>query len=144
MRTLSATVVALVLLITSGAGVAGAEPDATTTDELLSGPVTEEVVPGVFRVTDDGVRDLESADIKGIAAGYDGHTWLLLEDEFARLGGEEAHAWPTALGPKGYDLEVGPDGTFWVIPNDLPNWTDWSADVWAEDVEPRAGGSSQR
>ena len=31
-----------------------------TTEELLSGVVTKEVEPGVFRVVNDGVRDLTS------------------------------------------------------------------------------------
>ena len=58
MRTFSATVVALVMLITSGVGMAGAQLDVpTTTEELLAGMVTEEVEPGVFRVVNDGVRD---------------------------------------------------------------------------------------
>ena len=33
-------------------------PSPMTTEELLSGMVTEEVEPGVFRVVHDGVRDL--------------------------------------------------------------------------------------
>ena len=35
-----------------------ASPSPMTTDELLAGMVTEEVEPGVYRVVNDGVRDL--------------------------------------------------------------------------------------
>jgi hypothetical protein len=59
MRTLSATVIALMLLVASGVDAAAAESDAPTrTEQLLASMVTEEVEPGVFRVVNDGYRDL--------------------------------------------------------------------------------------
>ena len=53
-----------------------ASPSPMTTDELLSGMVTEEVEPGVFRVDHDGVRDLASADYESVFVGQDGSIWL--------------------------------------------------------------------
>jgi hypothetical protein len=89
----------------------------TTTDELLSGMVTEEVEPGVFRVIHDGVRDLTSTGNRDIVAGYDDGIWLLREDGFLRLGDDGSHGWPTVFGPEGRTFEVGPHGTVWTIPN---------------------------
>ena len=70
-------------------------PSPTTSDDILPGVslTVEEVDPGVYRVAADGVRELESADIQGVSAGYDGNIWLLREEAFRRLGSEEAHAW---------------------------------------------------
>ena len=57
LRLLIAAMVALALVLTLGATPAAAQ-SSTTTEELLSGMVTEEVELGVFRVVNDGVRDL--------------------------------------------------------------------------------------
>ena len=51
-------------------------PSPMTTEELLSTMVTEEVEPGVFRVDDDGVRDLASADYDYVVVGQDRSIWL--------------------------------------------------------------------
>ena len=51
-------------------------PSPMTTQELLTGMVTEEVEPGVFRVDNDGVRDLASADYEYVVVGQDGSIWL--------------------------------------------------------------------
>ncbi len=40
-----------------------ASPSPMTTDELLSGMVTEEVEPGVLRIVNDGYRDLWHRDM---------------------------------------------------------------------------------
>ena len=48
-------------------------PSPMTTEELLSGMVAEEVEPGVYRVANDGVRDLLVADM--IIVGDDGSVW---------------------------------------------------------------------
>jgi hypothetical protein len=89
---------------------------------LLEGMVAEEVEPGVFRVVNDGVRDLASVEAADIVAGYDGGIWLLREDGFLRLGSDGSHAWPADVRPEdvfpGDDVfEVAPDGTMWVSPN---------------------------
>ncbi len=96
-------------------------PSPMTTEELLTGMVTEEVEPGVFRVINDGVRSLSPTEALRIAAGHDGNIRLLDYHGFYRLGSEEYHEWPTPL-PYGYApnsnpvLEVAPDGTMWIIP----------------------------
>jgi len=80
--------------------------------------VVEEVQPGVFRVVDDGVRDISSVDNRDVVAGYDGSIWLLREQGFLRLGSDAFHEWPTPIG-SGFDsyvLQVAPDGTLWVTP----------------------------
>ena len=115
-------------------------PAPTTTDDILPGVTltVEEVGSGVYMVIADGVRDLVPAEIVSIAAGYDDGIWLSLEDEFIKLGSEESHAWPTVLGPTGRDLEVGPDGTFWTIPN--PSLGDGWAESTGNDVFRSADG----
>jgi hypothetical protein len=111
---------------------ATASPSPTTNTDILPGVTltVEEVEPGVFRVVNDGVRDLDPGGNHGIAAGYDGNVWLLQEDEFLRLGSEEAHGWPTAFGPSDHDLEVTPDGTVWLVPNPpyRAGWHDMTGD----------------
>ena len=94
-------------------------PDPSVRTDILPGVAltVEEVEPSVFRVVDDGVRDLTSVDAEDIAAGYDGGIRLLREDDFIRLGSDETHQLPVV--PRGdiaLALEVAPDGTMWVIP----------------------------
>jgi len=86
-------------------------PSPMTAEELLSGMVTEEVEPGVFRVDHDGVRDLSSADYWGVFAGQDGSIWL----DFSRLGVAETHDWQLAEHDSLEDLEVTPGGTVWAV-----------------------------
>ena len=91
-------------------------PPPMTTEELLSGMVTEEVEPGVVRVLNDGVRDLSSSD-----TGYPGHSvdvtpdgsvWLSGPDAMYRLGDEVmfrgADPWPPYK-------ELAPDGSLWAF-----------------------------
>jgi hypothetical protein len=92
-------------------------PTTRARTDLLAGVAltVEEVEPGVYRVVDDGVRDLASVGKRDIVTGYDGGLRLLWEDGFLRLGSDESHQWPLA----GYGddaFEVAPDGTMWVIP----------------------------
>ena len=93
----------------------------TTTEELLSGMVTEEVEPGVFRVVNDGVRDLggpgEAYPGAFVHAAPDGTIWLSgtgSEDGLLRLGGEATYRDP-GRDPMDYYAEwrVGPDGALW-------------------------------
>jgi hypothetical protein len=105
--------------------------DTTTTADLLPGMdlVTEEVEPGVYRVVNDGVRDLvRLADRKkdflrgildgNVVAGLDGSVWWFDRDGFFRLGQDAGHRWPKGLSenfrPGTGDIEVGPDGTLWL------------------------------
>jgi len=96
-------------------------PSPTTTEELLSGMVTEEVEPGVFRVVNDGVRDL-SYPLGGWGySGFmvdvtpDGSVWLSVDEGdhgLFRLGEE-----PVFEGPWDHlrYWEVAPDGSLWAI-----------------------------
>jgi hypothetical protein len=95
-------------------------PAPTTTEELLSRMTMEEVEPGVFRVVNDGVRELaaDSEDVRGgsvnIVSGLDGSVWWLGPDAFFRLGDKATHAWPEPIGGLAWmDLAVAPDGTLW-------------------------------
>ena len=104
---------------------------APPTEELLSGMVTEEVEPGVFRVVNDGVRDLafhrEPTDIglsfPDIVAGEDDGIWVLGKYVFYRLGTRHASFddvdgamyWllPDGTPDAVFDFEVTPEGTVW-------------------------------
>jgi hypothetical protein len=111
MRRLS-TFLFIVPLLMATAMPADAQ-SSTTTDELLTGMVTEEVEPGVFRVVNDGVRDLAKANNFDIVAGHDGGIWLLRRGRFFRLGSDDWLAWPTDA-PKHAEFQVSPDGSVWV------------------------------
>ena len=90
-------------------------PSPMTTEELLSGMVTEEIEPGVFRVDDDGERDLPSADGWRVVAGDDGSVWLDVSGELVRLGGTQIPDL-RADGSEGLaDLEIAPDGRAWAV-----------------------------
>lgn len=92
-------------------------PSPMTTDDILPGVTLtiEEVEPGVFRVTNDGVRDLASVDVTDLVAGYDDGIWLLREDEFLRLGSGGTHQWPAeSASYDGRIFEVAPGGTMWI------------------------------
>ena len=103
--------------------------DPTTTD-ILPGVLlsVEEEEPGIFKVVNDGARDLALGDDTDIVAGHDGGIWLLREDHFIRLGSDVAHVWPEAGRPHRVGFEVAPDGTVWVVPlRHLPDkyYYDW-------------------
>jgi len=93
-------------------------PSPMTTEELLSGMVTEEVEPGVLRVVNDGVRDLSSS-VEGCGPCFmvdvtpDGSVWLsgdTLRRDMFRLGEEPVFEDPAANPPY---REVAPDGSLW-------------------------------
>jgi hypothetical protein len=114
-------VAALVALVASTLAVGSRllesrEPFPEQRPALLDGMVTEEVDPGVFRVVNDGVRDLSPTDAVDVVAGYDGGIWLLREQGFLRLGSDGVHEWPMGSGPESHVLQVAPDGTLWVVP----------------------------
>lgn len=150
--------------------VVGASPDATpaTTPEvevppgptLLSGAelVTEEVERGVFRIIEDGVRDLEwpggrVVEGRSVTAGLDG-TVLVAENPQGtpgcqggctafRLGSAGNIDWSKKpLGPKSdknadewsvLPLEIGPDGTVYARAwgrNGNPDLRAWDGDRW--------------
>jgi hypothetical protein len=85
-------------------------PSPMSSEELLSGMVTEEVEPGIYRVINDGVRDLMVAD--RIVVGDDGSVWATRDHEgpygrgLFRLGDEIIDAPYEAW-------SVTNDGTLW-------------------------------
>ncbi len=122
MRTLNASIMTVALLAGPAIGVAAQEDgQPTTTDELLAGMVTEEVEPGVLRVVNDGVRDIEY-QVGGYPGAMvdvtpDGGVWLSGDEGrhgLFRLGEEpvfeDRGGWPPYR-------EVAPDGSLWA--------TDW-------------------
>ena len=88
------------------------EEATTTISDLLSGMVTEEVEPGVYRVDNDGVRNLASVNDTDIVAGEDGGIYLLRPQRFVRLGSDEWQAWDTEDFHSG-DFEVAKEGGAW-------------------------------
>jgi hypothetical protein len=117
--------VGLLLALTAGTLIVGSRllEIAPTTPvrlpALVEGMVTEEVEPGVFRVVNDGVRNLSYLE-----GGYpgsmvdltpDGSVWLSgVEDRYGlfQLGEEPVFRDVTPWPP---DLEVAPDGSLWAI-----------------------------
>ena len=108
-------------------------PSPMTTEELLSGMVTEEVEAGVLRVLNDGVRDLDMmpTDLELPVSQHDiiageGAAWLWVGDEAIRLGAEGRVPFEFADSgyPWNFDREVvATDGTLWVAREQL-----WSYD----------------
>ena len=124
MRRLS-TFLLMVALIAALAVPVAAQAQ-TTTEELLPGMVTEEVEPAVFRVVNDGVRDLSYPlggwDYSGFMVDVtpDGSVWLSVDEGdhgLFRLGEdpvfEDVTVWPLRR-------EVAPDGSLWGI-GDTPD-----------------------
>ena len=98
-------------------------PSPKTTEELLSGMITEEVEPGVLRVIDDEFR--EPSDYEGITIGTDDTVWI--SDAFGptfQLGAEQAldfaeiaerDGWqPYEVGAE-VPLLAGSSGRFWAM-----------------------------
>jgi hypothetical protein len=89
--------------------------DSSVRSDILPGVTltVEEVEPGVFRVINDGVRDMNKT-YGSVNVGYDGSIWLFGQSGLLRLGSHETHAWPE-YGSPGSAFEVVRDGTMWVI-----------------------------
>ena len=115
MRRLTTFLLTVALLAALAVPVAAQAP----TEELLSGMVTEEVEPGVYRVVNDGVRDLTALltvlmpkESPGIVAGDDGSLWVQGGTRVSTafpLGGELVELPPGTEGPH----FVTSDGTVW-------------------------------
>jgi hypothetical protein len=107
-------------------------PPPMTTEELLSGMVTEEVQPGVLRVVNDGVRDVAIPDTgtpnSGLSISPDGGIWVFEERKAYRLGEAPTHDWGrvTVWAP-----EVAPDGTLWGATDDS-GISSFDGESWAE------------
>jgi hypothetical protein len=89
-------------------------PSTMTSEELLSGMVTEEVEPGVVRVVNDGVRDIAVPrgmwGSAGLSVQPNGDIWVHGETVAHRLGQLPEPGRP--LG--GSVVDVTSDGTLWV------------------------------
>jgi hypothetical protein len=111
---------------TSASPEATIVPDQSLGSDLLPGVdlVTEEVEPGVYKVLNDGARDLAALDDPSIppdtdayllVVDPDGGVWTFGPDrDFFRLGDPASHLWtdePLFIGDE--DIEIAPDGTVW-------------------------------
>jgi len=117
-------------------------PSPMTTEELLTGMAVEEVEPGVYRVVNDGVRDISLAVGWGspghmVDVTPDGSVWLSVQEGgrgLFRLGEEprfrDVEAFPRYR-------EVAPDGSLWglgevsddrpgILSFDGEDWTAWA------------------
>ncbi len=91
-------------------------PAPATTDELLSGMVTKEVEPSIFRVDHDSVRDLSPAGNQYLDVGQDGSIWLAsYSGDLSKLGVAETHRWQLRQGEHLKDLAVASDGKVWAV-----------------------------
>ena len=106
-------------------------PSPMATEALLAGMVTEEVEPGVYKVINDGVRDLAHADPSRVDVTLDGSVWLSgIGDgqDLFHLG--EERVFEGRVGRVGYPyfMEVAPDGSLWTIDKVAPDGSRWSFD----------------
>jgi hypothetical protein len=113
-------------------GSATASPTPITTDALLSGMVTEEVEPGVYRVVDDGVRDLsdlEAFGVNSLAIAPDGVVWVYSEHTgLFHLAGAEAQKAASPLG----SMVVAADGSVWLTDDGTERIRSFDGATWAE------------
>ncbi|MGD8485006.1 MAG: hypothetical protein PVH07_00080 [Chloroflexota bacterium] len=130
MRTGSAAAIALALLGAATGTAAQHTDTSTATEALLSGMITEEVEPGVFRVVDDGVRDLAMlrgtwGQHGGVTIGADGIAWIhTASGRYYRVGEEPARRLPQEFRRVGDSppstfgadaLHAGPAGQLWAL-----------------------------
>ena len=101
-----------------------ASPSPITTEGLLSGMVTEEVEPGVYRILDDGAgHDLVAEPPAGLTVASDGSVWLLRRSQPPDTGvWADLFEWVDAV------VRLGQSGTFPFEPAE-PSRADGVADV---------------
>jgi hypothetical protein len=108
-------------------------PSPTTTEELLSGMVTEEVEPGVLQVLNDGIRSTLGGN-QDIVAGADGSLWVFKDRQFYKLGDARSYDWKNDLFDTGQDssedIEVAPDGTLWWADRDGNGLKSFDGEKW--------------
>ncbi len=99
-----------------------ASPSPMTTEELLSGMVTEEVEPGVFRVVNDGYRDVSHPDEANwmddaVIVGATGDVWRITPPRrLFKLGQEPEWDYDPGLVDIGQaKTDAGPDGRLWTL-----------------------------
>jgi hypothetical protein len=112
----------LVILLLGAVAVPAAARSPTATGELLSGMVTEEVEAGVFRVIDDGYREVSHPDEglwgdDAVMVTGTGDVWRITPPRrLFRLGQEELWDYDPGLVDIGkVRTEAGPDGRLWTI-----------------------------
>ena len=131
MRRLVTCFFVIPILSVLAAPVAAQSP--TATEALLAGMVTEEVEPGVFRVDNDGVRDLSGIGTWGLnslAIAPDGVVWVCSE-RTARpfpLGESEAQMVACPV----LSMAVAADGSVWLIDLDSDSIRSFDGATWAE------------
>ena len=131
-------------------------PSSMTTEALLSGMVTEEVEPGVFRVLDDGAGHTfplvgvdHPRDVDGLYAAPDGAVWVRLspccsdnevegvpDQILLRLVTPGNHVASPDGYPGGLSLATGLDGTLWA--GGYSEVAAWDGETWAKH-DPRPG-----
>ena len=90
---------------------AAPSPSPITTEELLSGMVTEEVEPGVLRIRDDAVR---YPGVRGPAISPIGRVWLFKGGSMFELGRAASEVRSSGVEPGFWsDMAFTPDGVFW-------------------------------
>ncbi len=117
-------------------------PSLMTTDDLLSGMVTEEVEPGVFRIVNDGYRDLAHPEWAlpayssllhdAVIVGGARAVWRVAPHRpLLRLGEAEEWSYDPDLLESGQVAAAGPDGRLWTVSSegrlrvfDSGSWTD--------------------
>ena len=88
-----------------------ASPSPVTTEELLSGMVTEEVEPGVLRIRDDAVR---FPGVRGPAISPTGRLWLFRGGSMFELGRADSEVPSHGVEPGFWsDMAFTPDGVLW-------------------------------
>ncbi len=116
-------VAALATFALAGGSVNGVLAETPIMDsQLHAGFVTEDTEPGVRRVVNDGIRDIEIPDTgtpnSWLSVGADGQVWVVGESAEPgesigyRVGHEDEIDWG-ALDITPWTLEVAPDGTLW-------------------------------
>ena len=123
MRLIGAIGGAAMLGLTVAIAAAAQEVDApATTEEVLSGMVTEEVEPGVYRVVNDGVRDLAHPDedtwrADAVIVGDVADVWRITPPRrLFRFGQEPAWDYEPGLVDIGQaNTEASLDGRLWTL-----------------------------
>jgi hypothetical protein len=123
--------------VVPAAGSASPGPDRTAapTGPLVRSDIVpgveltvEAVEPGVYRIIDDGVRDMAAVD--SIAFGLDGGLWSETDEGVFRLGGELV-AWPSGTKRSPEDdwrlRGVTPEGVIWT--------SEWEPPGFGQDVD---------
>ena len=138
MRTLCVSIITVALLAGSAIGVAGQEDEPTTTDEMLAGFVTEQVEPGVFKIVNDGYRDVSHPDEDfwlddAVLVGAVGDVWRITPPRrLFKLGQEPEWDYEPGLVDIGQaNTEASLDGRLWTLA--LRGLRVFDGETWTQD-----------